>query len=264
MVEIIHCFWMGGNLPVVFRDNIERWRRLNPGFEIKLWTDSNVDLSGLECSSWSPELRKPSMVSDLVRLHKVYESGGWWLDMDVELFLSLEDSRLDGGKLILGYMYDCALGTAVFYAPPRHPYIAGLLDRYRLLPAGKVPVNNSVFTEYFVNEVPGFLLTGREWENESCHVFPKEMFEQPSLPSGHGLSMHHCAGAWMGKTLRNNFLYNHPIPALSRIEKWAKRKVRTRLALAKNEFRSVYESALRGQACRFDPAHYYQTGEIEP
>lgn len=251
-------------MPSVFCSNLDRWRRGNPGYEVRLWSESSVDLAQLECAAWSPDVRKPSMISDLVRLHKLFEFGGWWLDTDIELFRPLDTLANQGNRMLLGYMYDCALGTAMFYAPPRHPYVAGLLGRYRLLRPDRIPVNNSVFTEYFINEVPGFLLNGSEWENSDCHVFGKEMFEQPSLPWKNGIAMHHCAGAWMGKKAGTNFLYNRPCPNLSRVVKWAKRHVRTWLACRRNEFRSIYDAALFGRTMRFDPDIYYKSGDIAP
>lgn len=263
MVRIIHCFWMGPEMPPAFKNNLERWKTCNPDFDIRLWTERNVDLSQLECANWDGKERNPSMVSDLVRLHKLWEHGGWWLDTDIELFRPLDSMAERGERMEIGYIFDCALGTAMFYAPPRHPYVAGLIRRYQIVRPDRVPVNNSVFTEYFVNEVPGFLLNGRRWENPLCRIFPKETFEQPSLPWQKGVAMHHCAGAWMGKKAGTDFLYNRPFPAASRTLKWAKRKIRTRMELSKNEFRPVFEAARNGRALRFSPEVYYQTGELE-
>ena len=203
------------------------------------------------------------MISDLVRLDKVLNEGGWWLDLDIELFKPMDKLFRFGEKMLIGYMYDCAIGTAMFYAPKGHPYIRALLDRYRNLVRRKM-VSNSVFTEYFVNEVPGFLLTGEEWDAPECHVFRKEMFEQPSFPWTGGMAMHHCAGAWMGKDGRTDFLCNATFPKLARIIKWGKRQIRTTIACKKNEFRSVYLAARKGRSLRFDPNIYYKMGVMQP
>ena len=106
-------------------------------------------------------LGKWAFVADIVRLEKLVTIGGYYLDSDVELLRPL---NVLGDKLELGYIYDCALGTAVMYAPPAHPYMCEILHSYQYLYPDKWIVNNTIFTAYFVNRVSGFLLNGRAWE----------------------------------------------------------------------------------------------------
>ena len=47
--KIIHYCWFGNNpLPDDYKKNIESWKKYMPDYEIKLWSEKNVDLE--ECA----------------------------------------------------------------------------------------------------------------------------------------------------------------------------------------------------------------------
>lgn len=95
--------------------------------------------------------------------------------------------------MVIGYLYDCALGTAVVYSPPQHPYVSEIRRRYHRIDKDFWPVSNSIFTEYFINDVPGFLLNGKRWENDKALVLPRNVFEQPSFIRTRGTSRYTIA-----------------------------------------------------------------------
>ncbi len=57
------------------------------------------------------EQNKWGFLGDIVRLQALVEHGGFYLDCDVELFQPLSRLPVDH-RFTLGYMYNCALGTA--------------------------------------------------------------------------------------------------------------------------------------------------------
>lgn len=257
MVKKIHCCWFGTEMPDSVKRNLNHWKSLNPDFEICLYTEDNIDVSGIEYAERALFNKKWAFLSDIVRLQALYSQGGVYMDMDVELIKPLSFlSRKDANKLVMGYMYDCALGTAVIYSPPRHHVIGDVLKRYDMVKSGFYPVNNSVFTEYFINSVPGFLLNGKEWENESCHVYPKEYFEQPAFIRNHGMSIHHCCGSWKSHD-NGRFGVAMTISYLAHLKKWVARKWRTYCSCRKNEFYEVHKAALRGEFMPFYARWYY-------
>lgn len=256
MVKKIHYVWLGGEEPEVVKTNVERWSRLNPDFEICAW--HHVDDSVLEIPFAKSALaeKRWAFLSDIVRLKAMAEYGGVYLDCDVELLSPLNRLEPYGGKLVMGYMYDCALGTAAWYAPPQHPYIADIIERYHHLKKGIWPVNNSIFTEYFINSVPGFLLNGKSWENEQCKLFPKEYFEQPAFMPQWGVSVHHCCGSWrLSSNMDAMAKDTRTLPA--HLLLWLKRKIRTYRSLRSNEFRACYKAACRNQRLMYPRHRYY-------
>ena len=101
--------------------------------------------------------------------------------------------------LVLGYMYECAISTAVIMASPRHPYIKGLLDLYGTMALKKNVPNNAVFNDYTFANWPGFRLDGhfREFA-PGCFIYPRHYFEVPTFGREGGYSVHHFMGSWHG------------------------------------------------------------------
>ena len=241
MIRKLHYCWFGGPIPEAVLSNVERWKSLNPDFEIIEWNEDNIDVSGFEFGRRCLEQKKWGFLGDVVRLQALVEQGGFYLDCDIELFKPLSLLSVDH-RFALGYMYDCALGTAFLYAPSRHPICMELLNLYNEIKEEYWPVSNSIYTDYFINEVPGFLLKGKAWKNDLVELYPKEFFEQPAFIRSHGFSIHHCCGSWKPG---NSHSFSLDMDANHQV-KWLKRKINTALALRRNEFYTCYCAALKG------------------
>lgn len=257
MIRKIHYVWLGSPEPEAVKQNIAQWAKLNPGYEICAWHDGDIDLSDSRFGELALQHKRWGYASDIVRLKVLYEHGGFYIDCDMEPVDALAKLEPYGDKMIIGYMYDCALGTACWYAPPKHPYVADLLKRCARIKPNTWPVNNSIYTEYFINSVPRFLLNGQAWENDLCKVYPKEFFEQPAFIRRHGISVHHYCGTWKPGASFDNFSAGKRSTA-SHLLLWLKRKINTRRALLRNEFRPYYEAARRGESLPYPQDVYYE------
>lgn len=258
MIKKIHYCWFGGEKPDSVKRNVDNWARLNPDFEILEWNESNIDVSAYEFGRRALENRRWAFLADIVRLVKLIEEGGVYMDTDVELIspLTCFENKSLGNKLQLGYMYNCALGTAVLYSPPQHRYLIEILHSYNYMQQNRWPVNNTIFTAYFINKVQDFLLTGQAWENDECRLFTKETFEQPSFIRTHGVAIHHCCGSWK-KEFNRLFSVSASKNYLMHLLKWAARKRRTWYAERHNEFTECYLAAKKGVRLPFDISGIY-------
>jgi hypothetical protein len=247
MIKKLHYCWFSAEKPAVVTENILDWGRLNPDFEICESNKQNSHFDDYEFARHAFEEKRWGFLSDVVRLQKLYEEGGFYLDADVELIRPLRVLEPEGDFLIMGYMYDCALDGGVLYSPPGHPLIGNLLKEYHRIQPGCWPVQNSVFTDYFINNVPGFLLNGRRWKSDAHKVslYQKEFFQQPAFRREHGLSIHHCSGSWKPERDGEPFVSR---PTYSHKVKWLKRKIRTFFSLLRSEYREAYFNALIGKA----------------
>ena len=254
----IHYCWFGGEKPDSVKRNVEHWAKLNPDFEICEWNENNIDVSKYDYALRALESGQWAFLSDIVRLEVLIRYGGVYMDTDVELIRPFADvlEYGDVNKLIMGYMYDCALGTAVLYAPENHPYLKDILHSYKYISPKNWVVNNTVFTVYFINRVEEFYLKGKLWENSLSCIYPKEFFEQPAFIRKRGMSIHHCCGSWKS-VFKKDFSIVPRLNWLSHVMKWGARKRRTWLAARHNEFTDCYRAALKGEKMVYDISHLY-------
>jgi hypothetical protein len=197
-VKIIHYCWFGPKIPLETADRIRRWQKLHPSWELRRWDEKNIDLQGCPYAEARLRDKEWSYLSDYVRLQALSLEGGVYLDADVEVLKPI-DSFLDD-LLHVGYMHNCALGTAVIISPPAHYLLQNLVRFYQALPAGRGINNNAILTEYFLGNLAGFKLDGRNWLGLGLQVHGSTWFEPPTLFRKGGFCVHLFNRAWDSRT----------------------------------------------------------------
>lgn len=88
----IHYCWFGGNpLTPLAKDCIESWKKYCPDYEIVEWNETNIDIDSSPFMKAAYENKKWAFVSDYARYKVIYENGGVYLDVDVEVIKNLDD-----------------------------------------------------------------------------------------------------------------------------------------------------------------------------
>lgn len=126
----IHYCWFGKNAkPKLIVDCINSWRKMCPDYEIIEWNEDNFDFNLFDYTKEAYAQKKWAFVSDVARLFILYNEGGIYLDTDVQLIKSLEQSRNcdlfisseDNKKIATGLGIGCTKGNK---------YIKKMLDDY--------------------------------------------------------------------------------------------------------------------------------------
>ena len=100
--KVIHYIWLGGNpLPKIAEKCIESWKKFCPDYEIKRWDETNLDVNQYQFAKDAYDAKKFAFVSDVFRTEILYNEGGIYLDIDVELIKSIDDILQDN---------DCVMG----------------------------------------------------------------------------------------------------------------------------------------------------------
>ncbi len=90
--KIIHYIWLGGNpLPAITEKCIESWRIYCPDYEIIRWDETNLNINKYQFAKDAYDAKKFAFVSDVLRTDILYEHGGIYLDIDVELLKPIDD-----------------------------------------------------------------------------------------------------------------------------------------------------------------------------
>lgn len=247
MIKKIHYIWLGSEEPEWVNVQVAQWRKMCPDFEVIQWNESNTDISKYPWGKAALEEKRWRFVSDIIRLQVLKEHGGWYFDTDVQLYNHPNMIICRNIDYILGYIGYCVLGTAVQYSSPDHPIVNGLLDMCKNLPVGSYPTNNGLYTKFFVENVPQFLLTGKEWKSDAIHVFPKEMFEIGAFSHKNHMTHHLCTQLWKNKEDKRSFLKCRIINSIN--NNWRcrilKMKVLSYLRDRKSEFWLRYKNDSR-------------------
>ncbi len=177
--KIIHYCWFGnGEQPEIVKKCIKSWERFCPGFEVKLWSEDNYDVTKNRYMKEAYDNKMWAFVSDYARLDIVYNEGGIYLDTDVELVRPLDD--------LLNYRCffagdGCGINTGVgFGAERENEVVKMLLDEYEkacFIKDGKMDLtpctvpNTRVFLKYGYDPVNAGIQSILE-----ATIFPSEYF----------------------------------------------------------------------------------------
>lgn len=129
--KIIHYCWFGGKRkPKLIRDCINSWKTHLHDYEIIEWNEKNCDLSHPFVQS-AYRLKKWAFVADYIRLKKLFEHGGIYLDTDMMVLKSF-DSLLDT-KCFFGAEDNNYVSCGVIGATPKNMFIKICLNKYNSL-----------------------------------------------------------------------------------------------------------------------------------
>jgi len=100
--RVIHFVWIGSPLPDWAERNLEEFRRLNRGYEVKVHNESAILPELAEVMAGA---KHPSSKADLVRLSALWNEGGWYFDVDYWPLRALREAEgawgLDGRRVFV-------------------------------------------------------------------------------------------------------------------------------------------------------------------
>lgn len=244
--RIIHYCWFGNNPKNYMATKcINSYSTLNKDIKIIEWNEHNSDLNSTNFVIQAYKNKAWAFVSDYVRLKALYDYGGIYLDTDIEIKKEFHESFFHA-DLVLGYMYDDTISTALIMAKPKHPFIKKLLDCYKLMEFNPNVPNNELMTQELLDYYPKFKLNGffQEFDIRGV-IYPKNYFEEPTLffQKKGGYSVHHFMGSWHGK---KNTLKSKLRPIIkyilfhSHLINWIYQKINRKIYLKYSQFYQRY------------------------
>lgn len=200
-------------MPKKVSENIADWKKILPDYEFMRWNEDNWDISSNAFATYfySKGRRGYGFVGDPIRVDVLDRFGGVYLDTDVVVSQSFDPLLMQ--SLVIGRLYDNALGTATILAEKHNPRIhelVNLYDSYRsdfLDNPHTDKVSNGIFTRYFLNKNIG-LKFGNEKQmlDDGTIILPKHSFELPAFWfERNDYSTHLATGSWQsGRTVEGS------------------------------------------------------------
>lgn len=208
--KVIHYCWFGKNeLPQKAQKCIDSWKKYCPEYEVKRWDEDNFNL---KCSTFvkeAYEMKKWAFVSDFARLKIIYDEGGIYLDVDVELIKNMDDLLKNEsffGEESSGYI-NTGLG---FGAEKNNKIVLKLMEEYKnkhfVLPNGNLdtvpcPQKNT----RPLRKMGYSCCENKIWKKDGVTVYPFDYFCPIDYKTGilkiteHTYSIHHFSAMWHSK-----------------------------------------------------------------
>lgn len=204
--KIIHCCWFGEKeLPELEQRCIESWRKVLPDYTIKVWNESNFDVSCCLYVKQAYEKGKFAFVSDYARIFALYSEGGIYLDTDVEVLKPL------GGFLnktgFLGFENKTFVGTALMAFQKKNGILKEMLDYYNQTNyidnegqenlTTNVSLLNKILIEKGLTPVNSYQEVMDIAIYERDYFFPKKITEQNFRITDNTFTIHRMKGSWL-------------------------------------------------------------------
>lgn len=129
MKKNIFFFWDGPNITAPLKKNIEYTQAIHPDYNVQLVKGSDVlpilERRYPELASIYNDIRIPAVKSDIARLVLVEEHGGWYIDCDMSLRISLKHYDLLEKDLYLFWRVDnnkITVPNALIGGKKNHPF----------------------------------------------------------------------------------------------------------------------------------------------
>ena len=207
----LHYCWFGRNpLPESAKRCMESWKKYCPDYEIIEWNEDNFDLGKNRYAREAYEHKKWAFVSDYARLKIIYEQGGIYLDVDVELIRPLDELTVLDGYMGFEEGMDRKLRIATglgFGARAGHPIVKALMEDYRDIPFVKedgsldtesCPGRNTrtlgrlgLRADNSRQEIDGMVFLPTEY------LAPVRFFQRKKQITKNSVSIHHYDGSWL-------------------------------------------------------------------
>ena len=200
--KIIHYCWFGGKeIPQDLKNYMDSWKTYLPDYRIMEWNETNVDLEANEFIKAAYEEKRFAFVSDYARLLALYQYGGIYFDVDIEVKKSFDGALLEKDGLFC-FESDEKVMTAFMGAKKESPLMKEFLDSYenRKFDKEHLVPNTDLFTEILKER--GLQLNGKGQSLGTIEVFPSTFFSAFNLKdfsydiTEHTYTVHHFYGSW--------------------------------------------------------------------
>lgn len=196
--KIIHYCWLSNDpIPKDLKKYMKSWKEKLYDYEFILWDLNRFDLNRSLWVKQAFEAKKYAFAADYIRLYAVYNYGGIYMDMDVEVIKSFND--LLRNDYILGYEAAKGLEAGVFGAPKKAPWVKEVLEYYT---SKEFALSNGLYNDTPLPIIMDEVLNADYITNKKIVPLPTDFLTAKSYKTGkititpNTYTIHHFAGSW--------------------------------------------------------------------
>lgn len=214
--KIIHYCWLSNDpVPESLQLWMKTWKEKLPDYEFIKWDFNRFEKKSSVWVSEAFDNKKYAFAADYIRCYALYNYGGIYLDMDVEVLKPFDD--LLGAPYMLGLESPDGIEAAVMGSEKGAPLFEKMLDYYRnrhfvyddgTFDQTKLPniIYDVVRENYSISIVKsGSCIQNVESKNNELILYPWDYFTGKNYPwkenyvDSSTYSVHHCADTWNSK-----------------------------------------------------------------
>lgn len=203
----IHYCWFGKEqISKPMQACIDSWKKFCPDYEIIQWNESNYDIEKYDYTRQAYQCQKWAFVSDVARLEILYQNGGIYMDVDVELIKNLDELLYQPGFCGVEKWRTINTGGGCG-AICGHPVIGKMLEERKKCmfeyPDGKLNLESSGCYETLPLLEQGFLPNNRTQEINGMTIYSSDFFHPYDYMTGelniteNTYGIHHFMGSWL-------------------------------------------------------------------
>ena len=217
--KILHSFWFSGDRkPEAYQKCIDSWSKICPDYEIREWNMENYDYEKHPFMKRAIEERKWAFASDYARLDVIYNQGGIYLDMDVELLHPLDSLLGCEAFFTFDTQNDIDLGT--FAAKAGNSLVKELMELYDdVVFSGEMKIMNKLCQPRYIRPVlkkEGLALNGDMQLIDGMVFLPRtylapqdSIIYELSAMSEETLAIHRYNAGWKNGDFRTKRIENN-------------------------------------------------------
>lgn len=207
--KIIHYCWLSGDpVPKSLQLYMASWQKYLPDYEFILWDLNRFDINQSNWVKQAFEAKKYAFAADYIRLYAVYNHGGFYMDMDVEVVKSL-DPLLDGAYALAIERPDGGIEAGVFGAEKGSEIVEKCLAYYNnrdfIMADGSFNIkvlpkimHEAIDENYTIKERHSAELV---FDRDVVELFSQEYFTSNKNgmvnKTSKSYTIHHFAGSWL-------------------------------------------------------------------
>lgn len=211
--KVIHYMWLGGKpIPENLAKCIKSWEKYCPDYEIIQWNENNYDISKHKYMKQAYDKKAFGFVPDYARLDILYEYGGFYMDTDVVLKMSLDAMRYQEAFVGVEKWQVVNFGGCSG-AVKGHKMIKRVLDIrqdvYFLDESGRENRNPSGFYDTKAILDSGYIIDGTTQCIDGMNIYAYDYFHPYDYMSGilnetkNTRSIHYFNGGWLDARMKS-------------------------------------------------------------
>lgn len=212
--KIIHYCWFGNK--EISQQNIEwidTWKKYCPDYKIVRWDESNYDVNKNRYVKEAYEANKWAFISDYARMDILYNYGGIYLDVDVELISNIDDMLYEDAFICFETPKKVASGLGIG-ARKNSRIIKRFMDYYEgrsfFMEDGKMDLTPCPIHETKILKEIGLVNNGSYQVLDGITVYPEKMLTGKSASTrrikftNYTRAIHHYDASWESDKKRKN------------------------------------------------------------